>query len=105
MRLFNNFFCYSLKLYFKVPRADSTSLICYKALQIKDYLLASSMATATATCHKNNLRLFHHGVVTCAEHIVCVFPENIISRFDVSVNDEAEEFAEMLRFGCFHSRP
>jgi len=33
-----------------------------KALSIKDYLLASSIATAT--CHQNNLRLFHHGVVT-----------------------------------------
>ena len=31
-----------------------------------------------------------------AEHIVCVFPENIISRFDVSVNDVAKEFAK----GC-----
>ena len=29
----------------------------YEALQIKDYLLASSFATATATCHLNNLRL------------------------------------------------
>ena len=32
------------------------------------------------------------------EHIVCIFPENIISRFDVSVNDVAKEFAEKLRF-------
>ena len=32
-----------------------------------------------------------------AEHIVCVFPENIISRFDVSVNDVAKEFAERLQ--------
>ena len=31
-----------------------------------------------------------------AEHIVCVFPENIISCFDVSANDVSEEFAEML---------
>ena len=33
-----------------------------------------------------------------AEHIVCVFPENIISRFDVAVNDVAEEFAKRLQF-------
>ena len=26
--------------------------------------------------------------------IICVFPENIISRFDIAVNDVAEEFAE-----------
>ena len=32
-----------------------------------------------------------------AEHIVCVFSENIISRFDVAVNDVAKGFAEMLR--------
>jgi len=31
------------------------------------YLEASSIATATATCHQNNLRLFNHGVVTCAD--------------------------------------
>ena len=36
--------------------------------------------------------------ILCAEHIVCVFPENIITRFDVSVNDVSEEFAEKLRF-------
>ena len=30
--------------------------------------------------------------------IVCVFPENIISHFDVSANDVSEEFAKMLRF-------
>ena len=34
--------------------------------------------------------------ITFAEHIVCVFPENIITRFDVSVNDVAKEFAEKL---------
>ena len=33
------------------------------------------------------------------ETIICVFPENIITRFDVSVNDVAEEFAEKLRIG------
>ena len=32
-----------------------------------------------------------------AEHIIFSFPENIISRFDVAVNDVAEEFAEKLR--------
>ena len=32
-----------------------------------------------------------------AEHIVFVFPENIISRFDVAVNDVTEEFAERLQ--------
>ena len=26
--------------------------------------------------------------------IICVFPENIISRFDVAVNDVVKEFAE-----------
>ena len=31
------------------------------------YLEASSIATATATCHQNNLRLFDHGVVTGAD--------------------------------------
>ena len=31
------------------------------------------------------------------EHIICVFPENIISRFDVSVNDVSGEFAEKLQ--------
>ena len=63
-------------------------------------LLASLFdGNCNGNCHTN------HGVVTCAEHIVCVFPENIITRFDVSVNDVSGEFAEMLRFGCFHSRP
>ena len=33
-----------------------------------------------------------------AKHIIFNFPENIISRFDVAVNDVAEEFAEKLRF-------
>ena len=32
-----------------------------KALRRKDYLLASSIATATATCHQNNLTFFHGG--------------------------------------------
>ena len=36
-----------------------------------------------------------------AEHIVCVFSENIISHFDVSINDVVKEFAERLRFGGF----
>ena len=40
--------------------------------------------------------LLNHKII-CAEHIVCVFPENIIARFDVSVNDVSEEFAEKLR--------
>ena len=31
------------------------------------------------------------------KHIVCAFSENIISRFDVAVNDVVEEFAEKLR--------
>ena len=30
--------------------------------------------------------LLNHKIIF-AEHIVCVFPENIISRFDVAVND------------------
>ena len=46
-----------------------------------------------------------------AEHIVCVFPENIISRFDVAVNDVAKEFAEKFRLKyatlvlCFKNIP
>ena len=36
--------------------------------------------------------------IICAEHIVCVFPENIISHFDVAVNDVVEEFAKRLQF-------
>ena len=40
-----------------------------KALRRKDSLLASSIATATATCHQNNLRLFHHGVVAGSDQI------------------------------------
>ena len=43
------------------------------------------------------LRVLLNHKIIFAKHIVCVFPENIISRFDVSVNDVAEEFAEMLR--------
>ena len=31
------------------------------------------------------------------KHIVCAFSENIISRFDVSVNDVVKEFAEKLQ--------
>ena len=30
--------------------------------------------------------------------IICVFPENIITRFDVSVNDVLEKFAKKFRF-------
>ena len=41
-------------------------------------------------------KLLHHEIAF-VEHIVCVFPENIISRFDVSVNDVAEEFAKKLQ--------
>jgi len=33
------------------------------------YLLASSIATATATCHQSNRAGYsYHGVVTCADH-------------------------------------
>ena len=47
--------------------------------------------------------LLNHKII-CAEHIVCVFPENIITRFDVSVNDVSEEFAERLQPKyCHHS--
>ena len=42
------------------------------------------------------LRNSFYRKITFAEHIVCVFPENIITRFDVSVNDVAEELAEKL---------
>ena len=37
-----------------------------------------------------------------AEHIIFSFPENIISRFDVAVNDVAEEFAEKLQSKIFY---
>ena len=46
--------------------------------------------------NKTDGRLLNHKIIF-NEHIVCVFPENIISRFDVSVNDVAKEFAEKLR--------
>ena len=36
------------------------------------------------------------------EHIVCAFSENIITRFDVAVNDVDKEFAEMLRSEYCH---
>ena len=106
-----------------------------KSLDFIDYLLASSIATATATvihslwvvtCADESHHLFavdalgelqsgmlfeksyyirlrellNHKIIF-AEHIVCVFPENIITRFDVSVNDVSEEFAEKLRFLFF----
>ena len=38
----------------------------------------------------------------CVEHITFSFPENIISRFDVSVNDVAEEFAKKLQSKYCH---
>ena len=40
--------------------------------------------------------LLNHKII-CAEHIVCVFPKNIITRFDVAVNDVLKEFAKMLQ--------
>ncbi len=40
--------------------------------------------------------LLNHKIIF-NEHIICAFPENIISRFDVSVNDVAKEFAKMLQ--------
>ena len=43
------------------------------------------------------LRELLHNEIIFAEHIIFNFPENIISRFDVSVNDVAKEFAEKLR--------
>ena len=46
----------------------------YEALYIKDYLLASSFATATATCHvKQPAVVSNHGVVICADetHHLC----------------------------------
>ena len=42
--------------------------------------------------------LLNHKIIF-TEHIVCVFPENIITHFDVSVNDVAKEFAERLQTG------
>ena len=100
-------------------------------MPIKNYLLASSIATATATVIPSmgllpapmspiistlqwlceSLRagrpseksyyirlkeLLDHKIIF-AKHIVCVFSENIISRFDVSVNDVAKEFAKRLQ--------
>ena len=66
--------------------------------QKKSNLLASLFdSNLTATVIQQPLGCLTIGVVTCAEHIVCVFPENIISRFDVSVNDVARELAEKLR--------
>ena len=41
-------------------------------------------------------KLLNHKIIF-VEHIVCDFAEFIISRFDVSVNDVAEEFAKKLQ--------
>ena len=41
-------------------------------------------------------RLLNHKIIF-DELIVCVFSENIITRFDVAVNDVSGEFAEKLR--------
>ena len=46
--------------------------------------------------------LLNHKIIF-AEHIVCVFPENIILRFDVSVNDVSKEFAEKLQSKYCHN--
>ena len=93
-------------------------IICYA-----NYLLASSIAIATVilslgvvTCADEThhlcalvplltwrgkrkpykTSLLNHKIIF-AEHIVCVFPENIISRFNVFVNNVVKEFAEMLQ--------
>ena len=51
-------FIYWILQVLKDPKAS-------KALKIKDYLLASSIATATATCHlKQPAVVSSHGVVT-----------------------------------------
>jgi hypothetical protein len=60
-----------------------------KALYCKNYLLASSIATATATCHVKQPAV----VSTMGLLPALIRP---ISRFDVSVNDVAKEFAEKL---------
>ena len=52
-------FLLSIKLYFKVPRASSTSLICYKALKIKELLASFLNSNSNCNSHTN------HGVVTC----------------------------------------
>ena len=105
--------------------------------RVPAYLLASSIATATATvilslwvvtCADETHHLFAVGAlgelqsgrifeksyyirlrellnykIIFAEHIVCVFSENIISRFDVSVNDVVKEFAEKLRIASYNN--
>ena len=40
-----------------------------------------------------------------AEHVIFSFPENIISRFDVAVNDVAKEFAEKLHISLLGTNP
>ena len=40
--------------------------------------------------------LLNHKIIF-AEHIIFSFPENIISRFDVAVNDAVKEFAKRLQ--------
>ena len=47
-------------------------------------------------------RLLNHKIIF-DEHIVCVFPENIISRSDVSVNDVVKEFAKKLQSKYCHN--
>ena len=37
------------------------------------------------------------------KHIVCAFSENIISRFDVSVNDVVEEFTKKSQIDKYNS--
>jgi hypothetical protein len=61
--------------------------------------LLACLFDGNGNCHGHT----DHGVVTCAEHIVCVFPENIIPRFDVSVNDVSGEFAEKLQSQYCHN--
>ena len=48
--------------------------------------------------------LLNHKIIF-AEHIVCVFPENIITRFDAAVNDVVEEFAKRLRINLILNLP
>ena len=40
--------------------------------------------------------LLNHKIIF-AEHIICVFPENIITRFNISVNDVSKVFAKKSR--------
>ena len=69
-------------------------------------LMQQGLLACFLNCYSYGYGHTNHGVVTCtAEHVTCVFPENIITRFDVSVNDVSKEFAEMLRINLILNLP